>query len=476
MVRWLVVLFLAFPASLPAADAPPNFIFLITDDISADDLGCYGNQAIQTPHLDALAAEGLRFQNCYVTASSCSPSRCSIITGRYPHNTGAPELHTNLPMDQKCFPEVLRKKGYYTLLSGKNHMGKVERAFEVIEGGKGPGREETWVQRLRERPADRPFFFWLASTDAHRDWAINADAPVYDPEKIPVPPFLVDGPETRADFAGYYHEVSRVDHFVGELVKTLREEGLDSSTWLVFTADNGRPFPRCKTRVYDSGAKVPLLVWAPGRIQPGVRQNLVSTIDLSATFLELAGCDIPETIQGQSMVPSFRDAKAAPREILFAEHNWHVFQAHERMVRFGDWMYIRNAWPDRMNMAVESGPHFPAGKELWDAQAKNQLEDRQRDVFMNPRAPEEMFNVMDDPHQLANRISDPEAAAALAQARKLVDQWTDQTGDTVPRDPTTDRESPQGEKFKSYKRGEFPGASRNASGIQHPGPFLFPKP
>ena len=100
----------------------PNIVFFIADDVSQDDFGCYGHPIIKTPNVDALASKGMRFDNAYLTTSSCSPSRCSIITGRYPHNTGAPELHVRLPQEQVRFPELLREAGYYTVLSGKNHM------------------------------------------------------------------------------------------------------------------------------------------------------------------------------------------------------------------------------------------------------------------------------------------------------------------------------------------------------------------
>ena len=103
--------------TLTAADRP-NFIFFLTDDISPDDIGAYGNTFAQTPHLDRVAAEGLVFDHAYLVTSSCSPSRCSIITGRYPHNNGAPELHLTLPDDQITFVQKLRDSGYYTVISG----------------------------------------------------------------------------------------------------------------------------------------------------------------------------------------------------------------------------------------------------------------------------------------------------------------------------------------------------------------------
>ena len=122
MNRFLVLL-LSLSSSVFAA---PNFVFFITDDISPDDLGIYGNTVVKTPNLDALAERGLVFDNACNVISSCSPSRCAIITGRYPHNTGAPELHSALPADQVTFVQKLREAGYHTMISGKNHMSKPE--------------------------------------------------------------------------------------------------------------------------------------------------------------------------------------------------------------------------------------------------------------------------------------------------------------------------------------------------------------
>jgi arylsulfatase len=148
--------------SIQAADKP-NVVLIFIDDMGYGDIGPFGNKVNKTPHLDRMAAEGLRFTNAYLSISSCSPSRCSIISGRWPHNTGACELHTTLPKDQYVFPETLKKAGYYTVLSGKHHMGgAVDRGFDKVSRGKGPGKEGDWVKILKERPRDKPFFFWFA--------------------------------------------------------------------------------------------------------------------------------------------------------------------------------------------------------------------------------------------------------------------------------------------------------------------------
>lgn len=451
----------------------PNFIFYITDDISFDDLSCYGNPFVKTPHLARLAAEGLVFDNAYLSISSCSPSRCSFITGRYPHNHGAPELHTELPIDQHAFPNALRQAGYYTALSGKNHIGDVKRAFDLISPGKGPGKQEDWVDILRQRPKNKPFFFWFASADAHRDWQIDDTVPVYDPDQIQTPPVLYDGPQTRKDLAGYFHEISRADHYLGQLRRELERQDIADNTVIVFCSDNGRPFPRCKTRLYDSGIKAPLIVWQPGTIKPGRTGSLVSAIDVAPTVLELAEVSKDPRIQGVSFAAVLKDPKATVRQYAFAEHNWHVFQAHERMVRYQNWLYIRNAWPQRQSLCVESNDTYPAGRELWQQHERGQLHPHQADVFRQPRPSEELYDVQADPHQFTNLA---ESALeyhrnAIAHLRQVLDRWIEQTGDTIPENPTGDRETLSPQQDRQPRRGTLPGAERNAESINHPGPI-----
>ncbi|MBN1818686.1 MAG: sulfatase-like hydrolase/transferase [Sedimentisphaerales bacterium] len=454
-----------------ARQQQPNFIFFITDDISVDDLGCYGNNKIKTPHLDRMASEGVVFDNAYLSISSCSPSRCSIITGRYPHNTGAPELHTTLPTNQYTFPQAFRQAGYYTVLSGKNHMGDVKRAFDQILPGKGPGSEGQWVELLQNRPKDKPFFFWFASTDAHRNWQFDDQAPRYESSQVQVPPFLFDGPKTRQDLTGYYHEISRTDTYAGLLRAELERQGIAENTYFVYCSDNGRPFPRCKTRLYDSGIKTPLIVWAPGHLKPARTDSLVSAVDFSATFLDLAGLPKNKTIQGVSFASVLRNPKAVVRDVVFAEHNWHVFQAHERMVRFKNWLYIRNAWPERQNLCVESASQFPAGEELWRAEDEGKLQSHQRDVFLQPRPSEELYDVVRDPDQLHNLADSEKYNQILQTMRAILHRWIEETGDTVPADPTNDRQNAQGKEYDNHRRGTFPGAERNAMQITNPGPI-----
>lgn len=460
------------PSGQSSAQAPPNFIFFITDDISPHDLGCYDGTRIHTPNLDRIAKQGLVFDNACLTISSCSPSRCSIITGRYPHNTGAPELHTTLPESQHTFVRDLRRAGYYTVLAGKNHMGKpVPLGFETAVDSK-PSGAERWIEILQNRPADRPFFCWFASHDAHHGWQINDKAPTYEPEEVPVPPMLYDGPLTRGDLVGYCHEVSRTDYYAGELMKELERQGIAENTYFIYCSDNGRPFPRCKTYLYESGIRTPLIIVGPG-VKPGRTDSIVSSIDYAATLLDLAGLAKPDTVQGVSFRELFSNPRARTREVAFAERNWHVCQLHERMVRAGDWLYIWNAWPDRHNVCSESAAFsFPAAKELWSMAEAGRLTPGQMQLTLRPQPEEQLFNIKTDPDQFDNLASRPEHEETRRRMRSLLEEWKRQTGDSVPKNPTPDRQPlHEAGGNGTVQRGDFPGADNKAQTINHPGPI-----
>ncbi|MDF1815174.1 MAG: sulfatase [Verrucomicrobiales bacterium] len=475
MIRksFFALLVLSFYSAVQSAEKP-NIVLFIADDVSFDDLGCYGHPHIKTPSIDRLAKNGMRFDNAYLTTSSCSPSRCSIITGRYPHNTGAPELHSPLPDSQLRFPELLREAGYYTVLSGKNHMfGNKDRSFDKITKGGGPGKEEDWVKHVENSPKDRPFFFWFASTDAHRDWQIKEPDTVYSTDQIVVPPYLVDSEKTRKDLADYYHEISRWDRYIGLVTDAIEARGELDNTMIIVIADNGRPFPRSKSRLYDSGIKTPLIVHYPATItKPAVSDSLVSVIDIAATALDIAGIEKPEQIQGTSFLPILQDPAVTTRDMVFAEHNWHVFKAHERMVRFADFLYIKNNFPELQNLCLEA-IEFPAGEDLAAHHEAGKTTPAQQNIFRKPCPEDELFQVSEDPEQLNDISGEPAFADTLKQAQMLLNQWTEQTGDSVPDNPTPDRDMSAGKKNRN-PHAEFPGASEGAEKINHPGPVRLP--
>jgi len=478
MVTVLGVFSLAAASDLSAAEPKrPNFVLIIGDDISVDDFGCYGHPHARTPHIDRLAAGGMRFTNAYLTTSQCSPTRCSVITGRYPHNTGAPELHMPLPEGLPMFPALLKQASYHTAAAGKWHMGEhAKSAFDTVVDS-GPGGEERWVECLEQRPKDKPFFMWFAAHDAHRGWQPDKDAPPHKPEDVVIPPYLIDTPAVREDMAKYHDEVQRLDRYTGLVLEELKKQGVLDNTCIIFMADNGRPFPRCKTRLNDSGIKTPFVVHWPGGIDRAGTDcdSLLSVIDIAPTLLSLAGLAPPPTFQGLSIEPLLADPSASIRDLVFAEHNWHAQLAHERMVRHGDFVYIRNAHP-QLPQICGLDSQCPQ-KELRALAKEGKLTAAQLDPLLEPRPPEELFRLGDDPNQLKNLATSPEHREVLERMRKHVDEWQHRTGDTV---PPFDKATPDRYDRRTGKPvhgrggrpagGIIPGQTSGATKINDPGP------
>ncbi len=471
------------------AGSRPNLVLILADDVSATDLGCYGNRDVRTPQLDRLATQGRKWTRAYLTATVCSPTRCSIISGRYPHNTGAPELHVGLPEGQALFPLELKRAGYWTAQAGKWHLGNYARkAFDtVVEDGKLNGASgcEYWVPLIRKRPKDRPFFLWLAAHDAHRTWQPDPAAKPHDPARIAVPDPLVDTPATRADLAAYYDEVQRLDRFVGDVIGELRAQGVMDTTLVLFISDNGRPFPRAKRWLTEEGMRTPWIVHWPFGMKEGgtICEQLVSVIDIAPTFLTLAGAKIPAAIQGRSFLPQLRDPQAEICRYVFGERNWQVEYCHERSLRHGPWSYYRNNAPDLAHFGFVNATYpkyrYPAYTTLWDlSRSGKPLTPAQQSVFLQPRPREELFHLAKDPMEIRNLADDPAHRDMLVKLRGAMDDWMKQTGDTV---PPADRRTPDrhnrltgqrlfGGMHPGPDKYDPPGRSAGATGINHPGP------
>ncbi|KJF43968.1 sulfatase family protein [Draconibacterium sediminis] len=444
----------------------PNIVFIIADDISWNDFGCYGNKVVKTPNIDKLASEGLLFNNAFLTASSCSPSRCSIISGKYPHSNGAAELHTALPESEIPFPLLLKENGYYTAHAGKWHMGEAtHRAFDRYTDGNGykngDGGEANWVRFIKERPKDKPFFFWLASYDAHRAWGADTFKITHEPANIEVPVYFNDTPETRQDIASYYNEIARFDYHIGLVKQELQKQGVLENTVIIVMADNGRPFPRCKTRVYDSGMKTPFVVHWPAQIDKnaGHTESLISAVDIAPTILEIADVAVPENYQGVSFLQILKNPEAEVRQMVFSEHNWHDYEAHERMVRTKDFLYLFNARPNLSNCGPADSKNSPTQAALNELRDLGSLTPAQADIFVTPRPAEELFDLNQEKEQLLNVASLSRYREKLVEMRTLLKNWQNETGDTTPEDLTPDwfdRET--GERLETEQiRGTMPG-------------------
>jgi len=471
---------LALTACTQKPALKPNFVLIIADDVSQEDLGCYGNKQVKTPNIDRLAAEGIRFNNMFLTASSSSPSRNSIITGRYPHNTGGAELHTEPPDYMIAFPELLRGAGYYSVQAGKFHMGPFAmRAFDTINTvGRlnGDGGEELWVKCLENRPKDKPFFMWFAAMDAHRVWGPNEFSGTHDPAGLEPPFYLADGFRTKQDLAHYYDEIHRWDHYIGLVYKELEKQGVAESTVIIIMADNGRPFPHSKTRVNDRGLKTPFIVHWPEGLGVKNRESdaLLSSIDIAPTILGLAGIDAPGSIQGVSFSKLLNNPTEDVRSYVFAEHNWHDYEAHERMVRSKDYLFILNSRPQYPQSGPLDAVGSPSYAELDSLRMTGSITAEQSDIFLSPRSPVELYECRTDPYQFRNLAGTAGFSQTENELRGVLLEWMKETGDNIPDSITKDwyQRAPGNIRTPFVNvRGEPVDKKFNASTINKRGPY-----
>ena len=465
-------------------DTHPNIVIFIADDVSYNDLGCYGNKAVNTPNIDSLASNGIKFNNAYLTASSCSPSRSSIISGRYPHNTGAPELHMPLPEYIPTIATQLKEAGYFVAASGKWHLGNAaKKDFDIVmDNNFGLGGEDRWIESIQNIPDEKPFFLWLASIDAHRDWGDNIHSGTTKTNEIEVPKYMIDDSLTRQDLCHYYDEIVRFDSFIGSSIEELERRNLMNNTLIIVMADNGRPFPRNKTRLYSEGIKTPFICYWKDRIKPNqTSKSLISVIDIAPTVSQLINRNSQPTYQGISFADIIlNNPQKEIRQFVFAEHNWHDYEACERMVATKDYTYIKNlrSWLPMSTSADNHGK--PAFNSLVTALEQERISTIQKDNFISPRPVEEFYYNTNDPFNLNNLFLSKKYINELKFLRNILLEWQAQTGDTQPALLTPDRydfwtgqtlKKHENRHFLDIDRGEIPGAIKNASKLNNRGPY-----
>lgn len=331
----------------------PNVILITCHDLGRH-VGCYGIPTVDTPHIDQLADEGVRFANAFCTAPQCSPSRSSIATGRYPHSNGVMGLcHGGFKWDlhegEVHLADRFKAAGYHTARLGIIHETANPRrfAFDEVRRPQPQTKDEARAIRLghdaaaffaEQVNADQPFYLQLGTFEPHRDTNHPTHfPPTHRPARgeATVPPYLIDDHGAREEMAYYEASVRTVDDMVAMITASLAEHGLADDTLLIFTADHGIPFPRAKCAVYDPGLEVPLILrWPNGPWRAGtVHEALFTGVDFVPTLCELLDLGEPEGHQGQSAAPLLRGQPYTPRTEVFAEMTYHDYYDPVRAIR-----------------------------------------------------------------------------------------------------------------------------------------------
>ena len=428
------------PLSSEAAETSPgrpNIIWIFVDDMSAN-FSCYGEKTIQTPNVDRMAAEGTRFSRAYITCPVCSPCRSALITGMFQttigshnHRSGRGTEKIHLPSGVVPVPVLFQKAGYYTCIGGppgKKGLGKTDYNFEwdaaMYDGPDWSGRKE-----------GQPFFMQVQLPGGkHRGgkaWPETVRrelGSVTKPEDVVLPPYYPRDPVLLQDWAEYLDACRYTDKLVGDVIKRLKEEGILERTYVFFMTDHGISHARGKQFLYDEGIHVPLVVRGPGIDKGTVRDDFTQQIDLAATSLALAGIDIPATMQGQDVFA--KDYK--PRsEVFSARDRCDETVEHIRSVRTSDFKYIRNYYPNRPHLQPNRYKDQKAIiRRLRELHAAGQLNELQEKLLFSPtRAPEELYDLKSDPHELRNLAGEPKYAQKLAELRSRLTTWEEETGD-----------------------------------------------
>ena len=435
MVRLALLLAVALLfgcAQDPRTEQPPNIVWLIADDVSPD-LGSYG-KPVHTPNIDRLAVEGMRFDRMFAQFASCSPSRASFFSGRYPGSMDAGDMKIPLDDGIELLPSMLRQANYYSFNAGKFHIGGYEsrtprpgmllhypeNARPQFDAVSSVGVVEEWEEMLESRPADRPFLMAIGYHEAHRNWDANALAKFpYDPAEVEVPPFLADIPAVREDLAAYYSEISYMDAKIGSVLDKLDELVLTEKTVVMFFSDHGLPFQRSKTQVYDSGTLVPFLIRWPGTIEPGgVHGGLRELVDLVPTMCEIAGAKPSDGVQGLSFYNALLDPAAAGKKHVYAERNMRDTDDHVRSVRSERYKYIENAYPDEPMASAYDLIKSPANHAMRTLYEAGKLAAHQSHAFVSRRAAVEVYDLEGDSYELANLAGQPAVAEIQASLHK----------------------------------------------------------
>ncbi len=437
-------------------DMRPNIVFLIADDWSFPHAGVYGDNIVRTPTFDFLAENGALFTNAYCAAPSCSASRASILTSRYPHQLeSAGNLWSVFPKKFKNWVAILQNAGYHT---GKSRKGWGPGDYEMGGYKDNPAGKEylDFDTFLKDRKEGQPFVYWFGSHDPHRVYETNSGVKTgMDADRIVVPGFLPDNACVRNDIMDYYYEVERFDRESSNIIRRLKESKLFDNTIIVMTSDNGMPFPRAKANLYDYGTRMPLAIyWKNGIARPIRVDAFVNLIDLGSTFLDAAELTVPAEFEGKSLLGVMRNQEAADssREQVFLERERHAnvrkgdLSYPVRAVRNKQFLYIQNFEPSRWP-AGDPVVHQSVGQYgdidnsitkflIMDMEGKADGIDYFKLAF-EKRPVEELYDVVKDPYNINNLANDPEYAQTKESLKRKLHTWMNATGDLRAKDPKT---------------------------------------
>jgi len=436
-------------------EKPLNIIWISCEDIGPI-LNTYGNAAINTPNIDRIAAEGVKYTNAYSTVGVCAPSRFSIITGMYPTRLGAhnmrtgnhnnykspedvfhkldkgildksgknvPEYEVVTPSYVKLFPEYLRAENYYCVNDDKCDY-QFNAPFTTWDDVLGGGS-------YKNAPKGAPFFYVknFYTTHESRIWLRKDEPMTVNPSKVPVPDYYPDIPVVRRDIARKYSNIEALDKEVGQLLKQLETDGVLDNSIIFFWSDHGGNLLRQKRAVGNSGLHVPLLIRYPNGFRAGeVDNRLVSLMDLGPTVMSLLGIAPPEHMDGKAFAGEYEQA---PRKLIFGSADrFDESTDMQRSVLDGRFVYIKNFMPELpLIYRNKYREQIPMNAKLIELNHQKKLTGDAAYIFMNTKPQEEFYDLQNDPYEVHNLAEDPKYSKKIEEYRLALKDWQLEIGD-----------------------------------------------
>ena len=426
----------------PAADRP-NILWLTSEDNSHFWLGCYGNDQADTPNLDRLAADGIRYRYAYANTAVCAVARFTLITGRYACSMGTQNMRSRYPIPDRfrTYASYLREAGYYCV-----NRSKTDYNFQTDD--KSHWDESSNQAHWKNRQEGQPFFavfnttishessLFAKKTQSYRDEGRIPPTPRRDPASVELPPYLPDTPEIRQDWVTYLDILTAMDAQIGDWLQELEDAGLKEDTIVLYYSDHGGILPRGKRYIYDTGTHVPLIVrcpkkWAhlvPG--EPGsTNDRPVAFVDLPPTALSLAGLEAPEQMHGRAFLGEYRQ-EPEPYVFLYGQRFDSRMLRFVRAVTDGRFRYIRNFNPHRHRGILAGYPHGQVGwQSFYKLLLADQTSPAQSSFWKIPQPVEELYDTEADPWEVNNLANDPNYQEQLRTMRQATLAKMEEIGD-----------------------------------------------
>ena len=418
----------------PRLPKMPNILWLVAEDLSPI-IPPFGDNTVATPNLTRLASEGIRYTQVFSSSGVCAPSRAAIATGMYQNRIGAQHMRTTniadfgvegiIPYEAvppsyvKMHSQYFREAGYYTSNNAKEDY-QFRKAVTAWD-------ESSNTAHWRNRAEGQPFFsiFNFGITHESQIWQQAGNPLLVDDNlEVLVPPYLPDTEIGRQDIRQVYSNIVAMDRQVGEILDQLEEDGLLDSTIIFWYSDHGGPLPRQKRLLYDSGMHLPLIIRFPDQYRAGeIDEQLISFVDFKSTILSLAGIQPPDYVDGRAFVGEY--ANTPTRTYVHgAADRFDSRYDTIRAVRDDRFKYLRNYNPEQpYYLPLPYREQMPAMQELLRMRDAGELDPIQAQWFRTSKAPEELFDTLNDPHELNNIAADPAYTDKLAELSKEMDSW-----------------------------------------------------